>query len=210
MARKFFAGVNQAVTSAFQWFSSEDQWATVDQQVAPPAAHAAVAPAIQIFDGSLGERGATSSDGRKFFYPGTYTVGNAQPIRVWDADTETDTQLCTIPINSQAFSDIGAGPYVTWGGKGIRQMLHHDNKLFIVSADVFWPGGAGSYSRIMVYDFDAATVSQVGNFFSGWTNAIGDTSSGGATGGSSGLVWCVGIHDGFGLHMSRAGGAPRS
>lgn len=199
--RRFLIGVDQDTTTAYQWITSTDAFGSTSTTTTP-AACSRPAGALAFFGSDVLTNRGTQSDGL-FIYPGDYTRGNPQPIRVYDGTV--DREWFQIPLNAEALSDNGAASYALRTG-GIPAMLLVYPKLYIATIDFVQPGGALHYSRVMEYDIESGVLQQVGQACSGWTGNVGAGNSGGATGGNDLYFTSLAYHQGY-LY---AGVSPRS
>lgn len=182
--RTFYIGVDQAVTPAYQWITSTDGFSTTSTSTTPGAVARPAAVGGNVFRYIIQNR-ATQAE-QFLIYPGDYTRGDPQPIRIFDGSV--DQLLFEIPINAVAFANEGAANYASSNGC-ILQMLLEGTKLYIVSYD-FSLGAAPHYSRLLEYDFETGGLKQIGQ---GTSNATGDIS---ATAGGPHTFTCCALHQG--------------
>lgn len=182
--RTFLIGVDQDTTTSRQWFTSTDAMGTLAGATSPGAC-ARPDDAISYIGTHVLTNRATQ--GESFFlYPGDYTRGNPQPVRLWDGTV--DRELFQIPLSATAMANE---PTNYAGSQGaILNMLLEWPKLYVVSHD-FSSGAAPHYSRVLEYDFETGALQQIGQ---GCSNATGDL---GATVGGPHIFTCVAIHQGF-------------
>ena len=189
--RTFYVGIDQAVTTAYQWVKSADAFGTTATSTTPGAC-AKPDDAIQTLGTTLlSNRGCQSET--LFLYPGNYTRGTAQPIRAWDGTV--DVEFLKIPLNSKTITDQTLADYAIRAG-GIPSMKLEGSKLYIVSQD-YIKAATGGYSRIFEYDLNSGVLLQVGEGTSGWDGDIGAASTGGATGAGTQLFYCTALHQGY-------------
>lgn len=190
--RRFFVGVDQAVTTAYQWITSTDAFGTTSTATTP-AACAKPGDSYLVPSGLpvLTNRGCQSES--LFIYPGNYTRGTAQPVRAYDG--AVDKLLFEVPLNPKAISDYGLTDYAIRVGS-IPFMRLEGSKLYLCSID-YSVAGTGAHSRLLEYDFDSGVLSQIGESASGWNGDIGAASTGGATGGGTQVFFCCALHQGY-------------
>ena len=182
--RRFLIGVDQDTTTAYQWFTSTDAMGTLSTTTSPAACARPDDTSPYIGTHILSNRGI---QGDAFFlYPGDYTRGNPQPIRLWDGTV--DRELFQIPLNPSAMSNEPTN-YATSVGAVLNMLLAWP-KLYIVSHD-FTLGAAPHYSRILEYNFETGALLQIGQ---GTSVATGDIS---ASDGGSGIFTCCAFHQGY-------------
>jgi hypothetical protein len=180
--RRFLIGADQDVSAVYQWITSTDDFGNVTTATTPAAVANPVGAQAWFGARVLSNRG-TQGDGF-ILYPGQYTRGNPQPIRIYDGTV--DRELFQIPINSVAYANEPSN-YAASVGE-VLQMLLVDTKLYIVSHD-FTNGAAPHYGRVLEYDFDTGSLQQIGQGCSNATNDIG-------TGGND-VFTCLAFHQGF-------------
>lgn len=190
--RRFLIGVDQDITSAYQWITSTDAFSS-SSTATTPAACSKPAGMDALFGSNVLTNRASQTE-VLFLYPAEYTRGTPQPIRCWDG--VADRELFKIPLNAEAVADAGLASYALRTG-GVRQMLVVGTKLYLVSIDFNQPAGAGHYSRVMEFDFDTNVLRQVGQACSGWDGNVGASNAGGATGGNSLLFQSLAYHQGY-------------
>jgi hypothetical protein len=183
--RRFLVGVDQAIEVAYQWITSTDEFGTTATATTPGAVSSGAGATswIASTNATLSNRGC---QGEGFIlYPGSYTRGNPQPVRIYDGTV--DRELFQIPLNAVAFAAEGAANYASSTGE-VLQMLLVDKKLYIVTHD-FSLGAAPHYGRILEYDFETGALQQIGN---GCSSASGDIGTGG-----NDVFTCVAFHQGY-------------
>ena len=183
--RRFLIGVDQGTTSAYQWVTSTDGFGTTSTATSPGACARWDGVGGNIFRSVIQNRGAQTEN--FFVYPGDYTRGNPQPIRIYDGTV--DQLLVEIPINAIALANEGTANYASSDGM-IPQILIEGTKMYIVSHD-FSLGAAPHYSRILEYDFETGGLAQIGQ---GCSNETGDL---GASAGGPHTFTCCCVHAGY-------------
>lgn len=196
--RRFLVGVDQDITASYQWITSTDTFTNTSTATSPAACTRGNTTRSQGWFAANGGNGASLTNRAcqiedRFIYPGDYTRGNPAPVRIYDGTV--DKFLFEIPLNAKVVADIGLTGYATKPGS-IMQMLVVGKKIYLVSID-YVHVNTGSYSRIMEYDMETGTLSQIGQSCSGWVNDVCTASNGGDTGGSTGVFSCVAWHQGM-------------
>jgi len=188
--RTFFVGVDQDTTPAHQWVVSTDAFATTATATTPAACARPDDAVALVGAGTITNRGLFTE--RLFLYPGDYTRGTPQPIRAYDGTI--DQRLFSVPLNAGAVQQFGLTDYATRSGQ-IPWMFLDGFNLYVVSLD-YIRAGTGSYSRVLQFNLDTNTLTQIGQQASGWSGDIGDTGTGGDAGGSV-MFTCCAIHQGL-------------
>jgi hypothetical protein len=179
--RRFLIAVDQDVETSYQWITSVDEFGNTTTATTPAAAADASDTSAHLGTNILSNRG-TQGDGF-ILYPGRYTRGEPQPVRIYDGTV--DRELFKIPINAVANANE-PGNYAASSG-AILHMLLVDQKLYIASHD-FTNGAAPHYSRVLEYDFETGAVKQIGQACGSAADEIG---TGALT------FFCLAYHQGF-------------
>lgn len=183
--RRFLIGIDQGVTTTYQWITSTDAFATTATATSPGACARPNGAGSNVFRTVIADRGTQLND--LFLYPGDYTRGDPVPIRIYDGTV--DQELLQIPISTIALANEGATNYAISNG-AILQLLIEGSKLYIVSHD-FSLGAAPHYSRLLEYDFETGTLQQIGE---GCSIAAGEIGT--AVGGPHTFTCCA-FHQGY-------------
>lgn len=183
--RRFLIGVDQGVTASYQWITSTDEFGATATATAPGACARPGTSGSSFFRTLVTNRGV-QGDGF-FVYPGDYTRGAPQPLRIYDGTV--DQELVRVPINTWALANEGSANYASSAG-WIINMLLVDTKLYFVSID-FILGASPHYSRVFEYDFETSVLRQIGAAASNATNDVGAASGGNLS------FTCLAYHQGY-------------
>src|SRR6187549_1956610 len=122
--RSFFVGVDQGVTTTYQWITSTNAFvgtATATTPAAPADPTAMEYFGVTTWSQLMGSKGLQTET--MFLYPGAHTAGLSIPIRAWDGTV--DRELFKVPTLNVPGTTATAAQ-VNASQSAIRQMLQAD------------------------------------------------------------------------------------
>lgn len=173
---KFYIG---STSASFNWLKSTDKFISVAQTSVPASTIVAAVATRPFVEAALTNRALTlaqpssvaTQDKTLLIYPGTYTRGNGvanQPrVRSYEGVTGVDAELFRFPLNPTALINENAGNWSVSYGCILEMIAPPElvavgaTKIYFISID-YDDGSPPFYSRVMCYDFNTLSVTQVG------------------------------------------------
>lgn len=177
-APTFYIAIDQAITTAYQWVVSTDNFATFTTATTPGGTGADKDGVRESAVNSHYKDGSLARFEDVLIYPSTGTV--PATMRMWDGTT--DRELFRIPPNTREEpQSVSSGNYV------IGEMIADGTKLYFITDDGF-AGAATLNGRVFRYDLSTNDLVQIGEAFGVATGLI-------TGGGSMGVS--LAMHQGF-------------